>query len=61
MEQQRTARSSGRKIWLGNRYAGKTMEAISPHEKEQESELTIAREDMHSLSEPVKGDITYIC
>ena len=36
-----------------------TIEAISLHEKEQEVEVAIAREEIHSRSEPVKGDITY--
>ena len=34
-------------------------ESISPYEKEQEGEVAIAREEMHSWSEPVRGDITY--
>ena len=38
---------------------GETSAAISPHEKEKEGEDAIAREDMHSRSEPVKGDMTY--
>ena len=38
---------------------GETSEAISPHEKEQEGEVYIARGEMHSRSEPVRGDITY--
>ena len=34
-------------------------EAISPHEKGQEGEVDIARKEMHSWSEPVRGDMTY--
>ena len=39
----------------------KTIIVISPHKKEQEGELAITREEMHSWSEPIKGDITYEC
>ena len=40
---------------------GKTIEAIIPHEKEQEGEVDIVMEKMHSRSDPAKGDITYRC
>ena len=40
---------------------GELIEAISPHEKDQEREVDIAREAMHSRYEPVKGDIAYRC
>ena len=38
---------------------GETIESISLNEKEKEGEVAIARVDMHSRSDPVKGDITY--
>ena len=38
---------------------GKTSEMISPHEKEKEGEVDILREEMHSRSDAVKGNITY--
>ena len=40
---------------------GKTIKAISPHEKDQEGEVAIAREEMHSRSEPVNINRTYRC
>ena len=40
---------------------GENIEAISPHEKYQEVEVAIAREDMHSRSKTVKVNITYRC
>ena len=58
---QRTAESIGRGSWLGSREAGRNDESDPPHEKEQEGEVAIAREEMHSRSDPVKGEITYRC
>ena len=40
---------------------GEMIEAIYPHEKEQEGEVAIAMEEIHSRYEPVKGEITYRC
>ena len=40
---------------------GKTIEASSSYEKDQEYEVAIVREEMHLQYEPVKGDITYRC
>ena len=40
---------------------GETVEAISSHKKEQEGKVAITREEMHSRSELVNGNITYRC
>ena len=39
---------------------GKTIEAIFPHKNDQEGEVPIVREEIHSRSEPVNGNITYL-
>ena len=33
--------------------------AISSHNKDQEGEVLITREEMHFFSKPIKGDMTY--
>ena len=38
---------------------GKISKAFSPHDKVQEVEVVITREEIHLLSKPVKGYITY--
>ena len=38
---------------------GKMIEVTSPHEKEKEVKVAIAREEMHSRYESVNGNITY--
>ena len=38
---------------------GEEIEAISPNKKEKEYELDITREEIHSRTKPIKGNINY--
>ena len=59
--QQRSSESSNEEAGSESARLDKKIEAISPNEKEQEGEVAISREEMHSRSKPIKGNITYRC